>query len=85
MAKPVQVYTASYCSFCHRAKELLTRRGIAFEEIDVTRDGAARRWLVDATGRRTVPQIFIGENSIGGYEELRELDEAGSLAPLLEN
>ncbi len=85
MAKPVRVYTASYCSFCYRAKELLKRRAIAFEEIDVTSDDAARRSLVESTGRRTVPQIFIGDQAIGGYDELRALDDRGGLAPLLEN
>ena len=85
MSKPVRVYTASYCSFCHHAKELLRRRGIAFEEIDVTSDTARRRWLVETTGRRTVPQIFVSEKPIGGYHELRTLDQAGTLVPLLEN
>ena len=84
MKKPIRVYTTNYCPFCFRAKELLNRRGIAFEEIDVTTDEAARRWLVEATGRRTVPQIFFGERSIGGYDELRGLDDRGALAPLLD-
>ena len=83
MPKPVRIYTASYCSFCHRAKDLLRRRGIAFEEIDVTSDAAARQRLVSATGRRTVPQVFVGERSIGGYEELRALDESGELAAIV--
>jgi glutaredoxin 3 len=83
MAHPVRIYTASYCSFCRHAKELLRARGIAFEEIDVTADARTREWLVTATGRRTVPQIFIGEKSIGGYEELRSLDRAGGLAGLV--
>jgi len=83
MPKPVRIYTASYCSFCYRAKDLLGRRGIAFEEIDVTSDAAARQWLVSATGRRTVPQVFVGERTIGGYEELRALDEAGELAAIV--
>jgi glutaredoxin 3 len=74
------VYTTSYCPFCRRAKELLRRRGIAFEEVDVTADVEVRSWLVGTTGRRTVPQIFIGEEAIGGYDELRALDDRGSLA-----
>ena len=77
MPKPVRIYTTSYCTFCRRAKELLRRRGIPFEDLDVTDDEATRRWLVEATGRRTVPQIFIGEEAVGGYEELRALDETG--------
>ena len=80
MPKRVRVYSASYCSFCRLAKELLRQRGIRFEDIDVTADAETRGWLVEATGRRTVPQIFIGEEAIGGYDELRALDEAGSLA-----
>jgi glutaredoxin 3 len=83
MARPVRIYTASYCGFCRLAKELLRDRGVAFEEVDVTSDGRAREWLVASTGRRTVPQIFIGDKSIGGYEELRSLDRAGELARLV--
>jgi len=76
MSEPVRIYTTSYCTYCRRAKDLLRERAIPFEELDVTDDEEARRWLVSATGRRTVPQIFIGEEPIGGYEELRALDEA---------
>lgn len=83
MPKPVRVYTTSYCAFCHRAKELLRRRGIAFEEIDVTEDLVAREWLVGASGRRTVPQIFVGEEAIGGYDDLRAVDQAGGLDALV--
>jgi glutaredoxin 3 len=83
MVHPVRIYTASYCSFCRHAKELLRARGIAFEEVDVTADAGTREWLVATTGRRTVPQIFIGESSIGGFEELRSLDRAGKLAELV--
>ena len=84
MAHSVRIYTASYCSFCRHAKELLRERGIAFEEIDVTADARTREWLVGATGRRTVPQVFVGENPIGGYEELRSLDRSGRLANLVD-
>ncbi len=80
MPKPVRVYTTSDCPFCRGAKDLLRRRGIAFEEVDVTADAESRSWLVETTGRRTVPQIFIGEEAIGGYDELRALDDQGSLA-----
>jgi glutaredoxin 3 len=83
MPKPVRLYTTTYCSFCRRAKELLQRRGIAFEEIDVTADPALRDWLVQTTARRTVPQIFVGEQPIGGYDELRTLDETSRLQALL--
>jgi glutaredoxin 3 len=76
---PVRVYSTLVCPYCVRAKLLLKERGIAFEEIDVTGDPDKRRWLVETTGRRTVPQIFIGEESIGGFDELRELDRTGEL------
>jgi glutaredoxin 3 len=84
MAHSVRIYTASYCSFCRHAKELLRERGIAFEEIDVTADARTREWLVGATGRRTVPQVFVGEKAIGGYEELRSRDRSGRLAGLVD-
>jgi glutaredoxin 3 len=80
MPKTVRVYTTSYCAYCRQAKELLRRRGIAFEDIDVTADSATRRWLVETTGRRTVPQVFIGDEAIGGYDDLLILDERGLLA-----
>jgi len=83
MAKPVRIYTASYCGYCHRARQLLERRGIVFEEIDVTSDMATRQWLAGKTGRRTVPQIFVDEQPIGGYDELRALDDAGRLGALV--
>ena len=70
MSVPVKIYTTSYCGYCRMAKSLLVSRKIAFEEVDVTADDEARDWLVKETGRRTVPQIFIGGESIGGYQEL---------------
>jgi glutaredoxin 3 len=79
MAVPVKVYTTTYCPYCTRAKMLLNKRNIPFEEIDVTRDDALREWLVKASGQRTVPQIFIGEESIGGSDDLVALDKAGRL------
>ena len=80
----VTVYTTSYCPFCTRAKTLLRQKGIAFREIDVSGDPAQRASLVERTGgRRTVPQIFIDGEPIGGYEELAALDRAGRLDPLL--
>ena len=81
--KPVVVYSTQYCGYCVRAKMLLDSRAIAYEEIDVSRDHEKRRWLVEATGRRTVPQIFIGDESIGGFEELRALDLSGGLTKKL--
>ena len=79
----VQVYTTGYCPYCTRAKALLARRGIPFEEIDVTDDPGKRAWLVQTTGRRTVPQIFIKGESIGGSDELHALDRSGELTKKL--
>lgn len=79
----VRVYSTLICPYCIRAKALLKARGIAYEEIDVTGDPEKRAWLVAKTGRRTVPQIFIGEDPIGGFHELRELDQNGELAKKL--
>ena len=80
----VKLYTTSSCPFCIRAKRLLEARGIPFEEIDVGNDDALREDIIRRTGRRTVPQIFIDERSIGGFEELAALDAAGKLAELHE-
>ncbi|MCB9527889.1 MAG: glutaredoxin 3 [bacterium] len=77
--KPVRVYTTRICGYCVAAKRLLDRKGIAFEEIDVSEDPATRHWLVTTTGQRTVPQIFIGDEPIGGFTELRGLDMSGEL------
>jgi glutaredoxin 3 len=82
MAKVV-LYTTEYCSYCVRAKALLRNKGVAFEEIDVGADDALREKMVEESGRRTVPQIFINGAPIGGYEELRALDEQGELNRLL--
>jgi glutaredoxin 3 len=73
------MYSTLICPYCIRAKVLLKERGIPYEEIDVTGDPAARAWLVSTTGRRTVPQIFIDDQPIGGFDELRELDRSGEL------
>ena len=80
----VKLYTTMTCPFCIRAKRLLGARGIPFEEIDVGNDDALREEIIQRTGRRTVPQIFVDERSIGGFEELAALDAAGKLAELHE-
>ena len=79
----VVVYTTTYCAYCVRAKSLLSRKGIPFSEIDVSNDAKKRAWLVETTGRRTVPQIFIDGNDIGGSDELHALDRDGELDRLL--
>jgi glutaredoxin 3 len=80
---PVRIYTTRVCPYCIAAKRLLKARGVSYEEIDVTGDDAQRAWLVEATGRRTVPQIFIGDEAIGGFDELSALDQAGRLKAML--
>ena len=78
----VQVYSTNYCGYCVRAKQLLSRLAIPFEEIDVSEDQSKRDWLVAETGQRTVPQIFIDGRPIGGYTDLAELERAGGLKTL---
>ncbi len=80
----VRIYTTPFCPYCARAKSLLSRKGVEFEEIDVYMDAAARKEMVEkSSGRQTVPQIFIGERHIGGCDDLHALDSAGELDPLL--
>ena len=83
MPAEVVMYTTRVCGYCVAAKRLLASRKVAYTEIDVTGDQAKRAWLVEATGQRTVPQIFIAGESIGGYEELADLDRDGQLAERL--
>ena len=83
MSERVQVYTTVSCGYCVRAKQLLSRLSIKYDEIDVTRDHDKRDWLVGATGQRTVPQIFIDGRAIGGFTELAALERAGGLQTLL--
>ena len=83
MAK-IEVYTTSYCPYCYRAKNLLRSKGAEFTEIDVTHDNDLRAKMVELSGgRRTVPEIFINGNIIGGYDELRALDDRGELDRIL--
>ncbi|MGN6671181.1 MAG: glutaredoxin 3 [Candidatus Nucleicultricaceae bacterium] len=84
--KPVQVYTTNYCPYCVRAKALLEKKGVAFEEIDLTHDDAGRIALVEKSGgRKTVPQIFIGDYHVGGCDDLYALDLDGKLDDLLKD
>jgi glutaredoxin 3 len=81
---PVKMYTTQVCPFCVRAKALLKQRGVeAIEEIRVDLDPSARQRMMELTGRRTVPQIFIGETHVGGCDDLVELDHRGDLLPML--
>ena len=81
--KPVTIYTTPTCPFCVRAKKLLQKKQVAFEEIDVARDDDARVKMTERTGRQSVPQIFIGERHVGGADDLQALEEAGQLDGLL--
>ena len=80
----IEVYSTNYCPYCVRAKDLLKRKNQTFTEIDVTEDDALREKMVTrAGGRRTVPQIFIDDKLIGGFDDLSALDRKGELAQLL--
>jgi glutaredoxin 3 len=83
MAARVKLYTRRWCGYCSAAERLLAQKGIAFEQIDTTGDPALRKWLLGATGRATVPQIFVDDAPIGGYDDLRALDRSGRLDALL--
>ena len=80
----VKMYTTAVCPYCILAKQLLASRGVAqIEENLVDQDPAARAQMMQSTGRRTVPQIFIGATHVGGYDDLAALDAKGGLMPLL--
>jgi glutaredoxin 3 len=81
----VEIYTRKYCSYCHFAKELLSRKGVSFREIDVTENREMRNEMIQrAGGNDTLPQIFIGSTYVGGCDELYALEDAGKLDPLLQ-
>lgn len=79
----VIVYTTSYCPYCMRAKAFLKSKGLSFQEVDVTGDEAKRTWLIEQTGMRTVPQIFINGKSIGGCDDMLALEANGAFDSLL--
>ena len=80
----IQIYTQPWCPFCERAVHLLSTKGVAFQEIDAPHGSAARAEAMRRSGgRTTMPQIFIGEQHIGGCDDLVALDRAGKLDPLL--
>lgn len=84
MTVQITIYTTRYCPYCLSAKDLLRRKGAAFEEVDITGDPSGRAAMIErAAGRSTVPQIFIGEKHVGGCDDLYALDAAGGLDPLL--
>ena len=84
MGARITMYSTATCPFCVRAERLLHARGVAdIDKVRVDLDPAVRARMVELTGRRTVPQIYIGDTWVGGYEELAALDNAGKLAPML--
>jgi glutaredoxin 3 len=83
MTPAIRIYSTPFCGYCRLAVALLVRKGIQPEIIDVGGDYDKRRWLAETTGRRTVPQVFINDQSVGGYTDLIALDQVGALDPLL--
>ncbi len=82
--KPVTVYTTNYCPYCRQAERFLTQQNVPFTNIDVTENQELRTKLVELSGgRKTVPQIFIGDTPIGGFSDMMELHQKGQLLPLL--
>lgn len=79
------IYTAKLCPYCTMAKRLLQRKGATFREIDVDSQPGLRQEMMQKTGRRTVPQIYIGERHVGGFDDLHALDLNHELDALLEN
>ncbi len=80
----VKMYATATCPYCIRAKQILQAKGVAqIDEIRVDLDPAARQTMMELTGRRTVPQIFIGDTHVGGHDDLVALDQQGGLDPLL--
>lgn len=83
MPAQVKIYTRDYCGYCTAALRLLDQKGVAYEHVNATGDPKTRTWLVEATGRSTVPQIFIDGKPIGGYDDLNALERRGELDKLL--
>ena len=82
--RSVEIYTTPTCPYCAMAKRLLQKKGVSYTEIDVSRDLGLREAMTQrAKGRRTVPQIFVGDTHVGGCDDLYELEDAGKLDPLL--
>ena len=84
MTPSIIIYSSSHCPYCVRAKELLTRKGVSFTEILIDKDEKKREEMIAKTKRYTVPQIFINEQHIGGFDELYALEKSGKLKELLE-
>ena len=83
--KRVQMYSTGCCPFCVMAKRLLLQKGVAVDEIRVDEDSSRREEMMRITGRRTVPQIFVGETHVGGFDDLSAMNRDGKLDPLLKD
>lgn len=83
MPARVLVYSTDYCPYCLRAKALLQKKGVAFEEIRVDDRADLRAWLAQTTHQRTVPQVFVNGRPLGGFTDIAALDREGRLDPLL--
>ncbi len=83
MSAKVEVYSSGHCPYCVRAKELLEERGVAYTEIRIDLDAEKRQEMMDRSGKRTVPQIFINDQAVGGFDDLWALEQSGELDKLL--
>ena len=82
--QPVEIYSSPLCGFCHAAKRLLDSKGVTYSEVDILAQPQRKSEMMDrAHGRHTVPQIFIGETHVGGYDDLSALERQGKLDSLL--
>lgn len=85
MSRPqILIYVTGWCPHCQRARGLLSKKGVAFDEIDVEDDAKLREEMMARSGRRTVPQVFIGERHVGGCDDLLALDASGELDRLIQ-
>ncbi len=83
MASKVTLYTTAYCPYCVGAKQLLDGKGVSYDEIKVDHDAALRQEMMERSGRRTVPQIWVGGTHVGGFDDLAALEKRGELDSLL--
>jgi glutaredoxin 3 len=83
--KKVEIYTTQWCPYCHAAKSLLDEKGVEYQEVYADDPDTRMAMVQRAHGRRTVPQIFVGETHVGGYDDMAALDRSGKLDPLLAN
>jgi glutaredoxin 3 len=81
----VEIYTTQWCPYCHAAKALLDDKGVRYDEVDAQQPETRMAMIQRAHGRRTVPQVFVGDRHLGGYTDIAALDRDGKLDPLLRN